>query len=53
MYNNTYIQYLGNNIGKLGGNAVREPDDVVMDENADKNVAEVFGEKNAKLYVIK
>lgn len=53
MYNNTYIQYYGNNIGKLGGNAVREPDDVVMDENADKNVAEVFGEKNAKLYVIK
>ena len=53
MYDNTYIQYEGNVIGKMGGNRVKEPDDIVMDENAETNIASVFGEKNAKIYVIR
>ncbi len=53
MYDNTYIQYEGNNIGRIGGNRNGEPRDIVADENVDRNIAERFGERNAKVYIIR
>jgi len=53
MHDNTYIQYLGNMIGQYGGNEVKEPDIEMFDENAEKKITEIFGDKNAKVYVIK
>ena len=53
MHDNTYIQYFGNMIGQYGGNAVKEPDIEMFDENAEKKITEIFGDRNAKVVVIK
>ncbi len=53
MYGNTYIQYLAAPLGQYGANAEGEPPNIVFDENAEKTVADVFGDKDAKVYVIK
>ena len=53
MYNNTYIQYDGNVIGKVGSNFEKEPDDIIADCDASANIATSFGEKNSKVYIIK
>ena len=53
MKGNTYIQTLGNSLGQFGANAVIEPENAVFDENADKKIAQTFGESNATVYYIK
>ena len=40
-------------VGQYGGNEVKEPDIEMFDENAEKKITEVFGDKNAKVVVIK
>lgn len=53
MFGNTYVQYFGNMIGQYGGNAVKEPDIQVFDEWAEETITSVFGDKDAKVYVIR
>ncbi|MBQ8551965.1 MAG: hypothetical protein IJ428_04020 [Clostridia bacterium] len=53
MHDNTYIQYYGNTIGKIGSNRVKEPEDQIFDDAAEEKINTVFGDKNAKVYVIK
>ena len=53
MYENTYIQYLASPLGQYGANEEKEPPNIVFDENAEKTVTRDFGDKNAKVYIIK
>jgi len=53
MYCNTYVQKLGMTLGQYGGNAVAEPANRSFDERADKIIAEVFGDTDARVYGIK
>lgn len=52
MYNNTYVQYRGNLLGQYGPNADGQPEMLVFDEAAEEKIASVFGDKNAKVYII-
>ena len=52
MYGNTYVQHKGGMIGQWGGNENGEPKIEIFDENADEKIANVFKEKNAKVYMI-
>ena len=52
MYRNTYVQDACGMIGQYGSNAVAEPEILFFDENADVSVSTVFGDTDAKLYVI-
>lgn len=53
MSDNTFIQNEGGMIGQYGGNENGEPDVLIFDENAEKKINEVFGDKSAKVYIIK
>ncbi len=53
MHDNTYIQHEGGMLGQYGGNEVKEPDIEIYDEKADEKVEKIFGDKNAKVYIIK
>ena len=53
MHDNTYIQHLGGRIGQYGANEIEEPENLIFDENAEQKISEVFGDKNAKVYVIR
>ena len=53
MHDNTYIQHLGGRLGQYGANAVAEPENLPFDEQAEETVTKVFGDKNAKIYVIR
>lgn len=53
MKGNTYVQKLGNSLGQFGANAVSEPENAVFDENADKKIAQTFGENDAAVYYLK
>ena len=50
---NTYIQHLGGRIGQYGGNKEAEPENLVFDGQAEEKITKAFGDKNAKIYVIK
>ena len=50
MSGNTYIQKLGGMLGQYGGNENGEPEILTFDENAEKTIKEVFGDKEAKVY---
>ncbi|MBO4941153.1 MAG: hypothetical protein J6D15_03010 [Clostridia bacterium] len=52
MHDNTYIQHLGGMIGQYGANEVKEPAIEIFDENAEEKILNIFGDKNAKVYVI-
>lgn len=50
---NTFIQYSGGMIGQIGGNENGEPQVEIFDDNAEKKINEIFGDKSAKVYIIK
>lgn len=50
MHGNTYIQTRGGMLGQYGGNENGEPEILMFDENAEKTINEVFGDKEAKVY---
>ncbi len=52
MDGNTYIQHLGGKIGQYGGNKIAEPENITFDENAEKIINDIFGDKTAKVYMI-
>jgi len=52
MHDNTYIQNLGGMIGQFGGNEVAEPEILIFDENAEEKINTIFGDKNAKVYIM-
>ena len=52
MYENTYIQHIGLPLGQYGANEVAEPANMVFDETADRRIADVLSDKNAKIYYI-
>ena len=53
MHDNTYVQHLGGRIGQYGGNKIAEPENLVFDEQAEEKISATFGDRNAKVYVIK
>ncbi len=53
MQGNTYIQKLGQTLGQYGGNEIAEPANHSFDENVEKTIENVFGEKDAKVYFIR
>lgn len=50
---NIFIQYPGAMIGQYGANKENEPPILMFDENADRTVREIFGDKNATVITIK
>lgn len=52
MFDNTYVQYLGNTLGQYGANSEGEPDILPFDNSADEKIGSVFKDKNAKIYYI-
>ena len=52
MYENTYVQHIGLPLGQYGANGVSEPANMVFDERADKRVAEVLCDRDAKVIYI-
>ena len=53
MHGNTYIQTLGNPLGQYGANEIAEPPVLTFDENADRTITEVFGDRDAQVYYIR
>ena len=53
MYDNTFIQHDGGMIGQYGGNEIKEPDVLIFDDDAEDKINNVFGDKSAKVYIIK
>ena len=53
MYENTYIQHIGLSLGQYGANEISEPANMVFDEIADRRIADVLGDRDAKIYYIK
>ena len=53
MYENTYIQTNGLSLGQYGSKENGEPANRVFDERADKVIAEVLKDRDAKVYFIK
>lgn len=52
MYNNTYIQHLGNPLGQYGANEIEEPAILPFNQQADDAIGMVFGDRDAKVYGI-
>ena len=52
MDGNVYIQHKGGMLGQYGGNAEAEPPILYFDDAVEEHVREVFGDKNAKIYVL-
>lgn len=50
MCENTYIQKAGLPLGQYGANEVEEPPILSFDEDAEKKIAEIFNDENAKVY---
>lgn len=53
MYNNTYIQHDGGMLGQYGANNVAEPEILTFDDSVEEKIEKTFGDKNAKVYIIK
>lgn len=52
MYNNTYVQKYGMTLGQYGANEEKEPPVISFFPDAEETIAEVFGERDAKVYYI-
>lgn len=52
MYENVYVQYLAAPLGQYGANRDGEPPNIVFDENAERTVREIFGDRDAVVYAI-
>ena len=52
MYGNTYIQTLGGKIGQYGANEVKEPENLIFDENAEEKIKKDFCEEDPTVYYI-
>ena len=52
MHDNIYIQHKCGMLGQFGGNEEAEPDILIYDEKAEEKIMSVFGDKNAKIYII-
>ncbi|MBR4033603.1 MAG: hypothetical protein IKJ04_02240, partial [Clostridia bacterium] len=52
MYENVYVQYLAAPLGQYGANRDGEPPNIVFDENAERTVREIFGDRDAEVYAI-
>ena len=52
MYENVYVQYLAAPLGQYGANRDGEPPNIVFDENAERTVREIFGDRDAGVYAI-
>ena len=52
MNGNTYVQTTGNWLGQYGANKNTEPEIIVFDNDADKQISDIFGDKKAKIYYI-
>lgn len=50
---NTFIQNFGGMIGQIGGNENGEPAIEIFDESAEEKINEIFGNRTAKVYIIK
>jgi hypothetical protein len=50
MVGNTYIQYWGGTLGLYGENRISEPRDLIFDENIEKTIKELLGDRTAKIY---
>ena len=53
MQGNTYVQYEGGLLGKRGGNAGGEPEDIVFDAGIDEAIRTLLGDTEAKIYTVK
>lgn len=53
MDNNTFIQDFGGMIGRIGANENGEPPIEMFDDDAEDKINNIFGDKNAKVYIIK
>ena len=53
MEGNTYIQDADKMIGQWGGNEVEEPDIEIFDTDTEEKINNTFGDKTAKVYIIK
>ena len=53
MYNNTYIQYDGGMLGQYGANNEVEPEILPFNDSVEESIEKVFGDKGAKVYIIK
>ena len=52
MYNNTYINKLGQTLGQYGSNEVEEPANHSYDERAEEIITNIFGDQNSKVYFV-
>jgi len=52
MWENTYIQHRGGMIGQYGGNEIAEPEILLFDDHAEEKITGVFGDRDAKVYII-
>ena len=52
MSGNTYVQYRGGAIGQYGANKIEEPEILIFDDNIEDTVANVFGDTDAKIYIV-
>ncbi len=53
MKGNTYVQKLGGMLGQYGENKAEEPPILIFDEDAQSKIQDIFGEKDAKVYIVK
>ena len=52
MRSNTYVQYRGGALGQYGANNVKEPEILVLDDAIENTVANIFGDSDAKIYIV-
>lgn len=53
MYNNTYVQYEGNDLGQYGANGESEPPIMIFDDSVKETIEKLLCDENAKVYMIK
>ena len=53
MQGNTYVQYEGGLLGKRGGNAGGEPQDILFDTGIEEAIRTAFGDTEARVYTVK
>ena len=52
MRGNTYVQNIGGMLGQYGANCDVEPEILIYGENTEKDISEILGEKDAKIYFV-
>lgn len=53
LHDNTYIQNEGGMLGQWGGNGEKEPETVMFSDKVDEIIEDVYGDKNAKAYIVR